>query len=122
MLGWRLPRRVPATPPATQAEAWLSSDASAESISETSTWRPRPPRGRASKAAWAPLAALTPPIQATTRAQRVAVQAPAGHQPGAEGLHQHVGAQRQRARELAVALVGQVERDRALVAVDGQVV
>ena len=42
MLGWRLPRRCGTTPPSTQAEPWLSSDISAASISETSTWRPAP--------------------------------------------------------------------------------
>ena len=41
MLGWRLPRRAGRAPADTQPEPWLSSEVSAESISETSTWRPR---------------------------------------------------------------------------------
>ena len=52
----------------------------------------------------------------------VAVEAPRGHQAGAEGLDQHVGALAERARELAVAVVREVERDRALVAVEPEVV
>ena len=56
------------------------------------------------------------------RPQRVAVEAPGGEQPGPERLDQHVGARPQLARQLAVALVAEVERDRALVAVEPQVV
>ena len=41
MLGWRLPRRRGTRPPSTHAVPWLSRQVSAESISETSTWRPR---------------------------------------------------------------------------------
>jgi hypothetical protein len=68
MLGCRLPARVAATPPATHAEAWLSSEASAASMSETSTWRPWPVRARSSSAAWIPLAAISPQIRSTTAA------------------------------------------------------
>ena len=55
MLGWRLPRRCGTTPPSTHAEPWLSSDISAASISDTSTWRPRPVRARSASAAWMPI-------------------------------------------------------------------
>ena len=44
------------------------------------------------------------------------------HQPGPEGLDQHVGARAELARQLAVARVAEVERDRALVAVEPEVV
>ena len=60
MLGWRLPRRDGTTPPDTHAEPWLISDTSAESISETSTWRPRPVRSRSASAAWMPVTASSP--------------------------------------------------------------
>ena len=56
------------------------------------------------------------------RAQRLAVQAPARHQPRPEGLDQHVGARGQPARQLEVARVAEVERERALVAVEPEVV
>src|ERR671939_31101 len=75
MLGWRLPSRPGATPPATHALPWLSSVVSAESMRDTSTWRPQP-----------------------------------------------VGALAEGARQRPVALVGQVEHDGALVAVEAQVV
>ena len=55
-------------------------------------------------------------------AQRVAAEPPRGHQAGAEGLDQHVGALAERPRQLAVAVVDEVERDRALVAVEAEVV
>jgi hypothetical protein len=54
------------------------------------------------------------------RTQRLPVDAPRRHQAGPEGLQQHVGALAQRPRETAVALVGEVERHRALVAVQPQ--
>ena len=54
--------------------------------------------------------------------QRVAVEPPRRHQPGPERLDQHVGPRRQLARQLAVRVVPQVERDRALVAVEPEVV
>ena len=66
MLGWRLPRRWPRTPAGTQAEPWFSSAVIAESISETSTWRPRPVRARSISAAWMPLAASSPQTRSTT--------------------------------------------------------
>ena len=174
MLGWRLPRRPGTTPPSTQAAPWLSRHVSAASISETSTWRPRPVCARSASAAWMPITASSPQTRSTTaaptfsggpsvlardaheaahrlqqevvagqprarlagaeggdrardeprvaRAQRVAVEPPARHQPGTEGLEQHVGALGQPARQLAVALVAEVERDRALVAVQAEVV
>ena len=56
------------------------------------------------------------------RAQRLAVEAPARHQARAEGLDQHVGAAGEPARELDVAGVAEVERERALVAVQPEVV
>ena len=69
MLGWRLPRRPGRTPPATQAVPWLSRQVSALSISDTSTWRPRPPpRSRSTSAAWMPLAASSPHTRSTTAA------------------------------------------------------
>ena len=49
---------------------------------------------------------------------RVAVEVPRRHQPGPERLDQHVRALGQRARQLAVAGVGEVEHDRALVAIE----
>ena len=66
MLGWRLPRRWPRTPAATQAVPWFSRQVSAESISETSTWRPTPVRARSTSAAWMPLAASSPQTRSTT--------------------------------------------------------
>ena len=175
MLGWRLPRRRPRTPAATHAEPWLSRQVSAESISETSTWRPAPVRARSTSAAWMPLAASRPQTRSTTavpafsgrpsgspvtahqpahrlqqevvagqrgrlvrrraerghragheprvdRAQRVAVEPPGRDQPRAEGLDQHVGPRAELAGQRAVDGVGQVERDRALVAVQAEVV
>ena len=55
-------------------------------------------------------------------AQRVAVEAPGADQPGPEGLDQHVGAQGELTRQRAIVLVVEVERERALVAVQAQVV
>ena len=54
--------------------------------------------------------------------QRLAVEPPARHQPGAERLDQHVGAAGELARERDVAGVAEVERQRALVAVEPEVV
>ena len=68
MLGWRLPRGAGTAPPATHAEPWLSSAASAESISETSTWRPRPVRSRSANAAWIPVTASRPQTRSTSAA------------------------------------------------------
>ena len=68
MLGWRLPRRCGTTPPSTQLDPWLSSDMSAASISETSTWRPRPVRARSASAAWIPTTASSPQTRSTTAA------------------------------------------------------
>ena len=66
MLGWRFPRRRPVTPAATQAVPWLSRHVSAESISDTSTWRPTPVRARSTSAAWMPFAASNPHTRSTT--------------------------------------------------------
>jgi len=49
-------------------------------------------------------------------------QPEAPHRSRPEALEQHVGAQRQPPRQLAVARLGQIQRDRALVAVEPQVV
>jgi hypothetical protein len=54
--------------------------------------------------------------------QRLAVEPPARHQPGPERLDQHVGPRGEPARELDVAGIAEVERERALVAVESEVV
>ena len=93
MLGWRLPRRWPRTPAATQAEPWFSRQVSAESISETSTWRPTPVRARSTQRGLDAVGGEQPADEVDDRGPGLQ-RAPAGlagdrHQP-AHGLQQEV--------------------------------